>query len=140
VGHFLDYQLIGNTVGYASQSDDDMLSCWRLAVRSTGVYRRLSVLAKRSPVRVVEPSGSHRFMPVDRIYVRYLLRPQELFARSYAQFVAAESQHPLLLRYLNRVRVSREDFLSYPEHWDDADFMGIQGAFRRVILDLKWQK
>ena len=70
---------------------------------------------------------------MDRAYARYLLRPHELFARSYAQFIATESQAPAFAGEMHRLRVAREGIVSYPELWDDSDFTRVAEAFRSVI-------
>jgi hypothetical protein len=140
VGHFLDHQLIGSLGDYASRSGDAVLSGWKTAVEATAAYQRLSDLAEMKRVRVAQPNGGYRYVPVDRIYARYLLRPQELFARSYAQFIAVESGNTNLINELATLRKTREGAIRYPAQWADEDFAAIREQLLRGIMEMKWLK
>jgi hypothetical protein len=140
VGHFLDHQLIGPPGEYASRSEDAILLGWKTAVQGTAAYHRLSNLAEMKRTRVPQPNGGSRYVPVDRIYVKYLLRPQEVFARSYAQFIAAESGNSTLVNELATLRKTREGAIKYPAQWADEDFAAVREELLRVIMEMKWLK
>ena len=93
-----------------------------------------------SRFRVSGPGGGFRYVPVDRMYVRYLLRPQELFARSYAQLVAMESQNADFLTEMAILRATRGGLIKYPAQWRNDDFMAIRESLLRAIMEMKWRK
>jgi hypothetical protein len=140
VGHFLDHQVIGHPGEYASRAGNAVLSGWREAVEATEAVQRLSDLSEMSRFRVSGPGGGFRYVPVDRMYVRYLLRPQELFARSYAQLVAMESQNADFLTEMAILRATRGGLIKYPAQWRNDDFMAIRESLLRAIMEMKWRK
>jgi hypothetical protein len=140
IGHLMDHQLIGAPGEYSSLARAPVLTNWWMAIEASKAFRRLCVLSKKSRARVVESRGLARYLPVDRTFAQYLLRPHELFARSYSQFIAVESQHPALLYELHNLRSPKSGCQQYPELWDDADFVDVLENLRRVIIELEWRK
>jgi hypothetical protein len=138
VGHFLDHQLIGEAGEYASRTADVVLAEWRAAVDASRACQRLADLREMQRVRVPQPGGRFGFVPLDRAYIRYLMRPQEIFARSYAQFIASESRESSFLDDLSELRAVRVGQITYPAQWNDDDFGAIQAALRGAIIALGW--
>lgn len=69
-------------------------------------------------------------------YLKYLLKPKELFARSYSQYIATKSGNPTLLTQLNNERASS----LFKMLWDDDDFIEIMREFDIIMMGLKWTK
>jgi hypothetical protein len=65
------------------------------------------------------------------------LQPRELFARSYAQFVASSSRDALMNQQLADV-ISAVEWQAYPAQWEEADFAPIMEALRHVFQDKGW--
>lgn len=67
-------------------------------------------------------------------FVDYLLMPEELFARAYAQYIGIKTQHPMILGYINEVLGANDAVMQ----WYPDDFDGIYGKmndyFRRHKL------
>jgi SPP1 gp7 family putative phage head morphogenesis protein len=116
VGHFLDLAGFPET-GYSSVNSK-VLADFRAAVERSDAIKRLQQMSKDTPSK----------------YLQYLLMPEEIFARSYAQFIATESGNKILLEQLNMLRrVS-----SMPSQWADEDFLEIRDAIRAIMRELQW--
>jgi hypothetical protein len=81
-----------------------------------------------------------RLVDVDPGYVQYLLRPEELFARSYAQFVAVSSRDIRLLAQVGRLQNRRGNEIGYNVQWEDDDFEPLAQALETLFWRLGWLK
>jgi hypothetical protein len=82
LGHFLDYVGIGVPNQYASNTAK-LLRPWRHAIHSTLAFALLHRMRDDRFVEVISTNGTPSILPVDVPYVDYLLRYNELWARSY---------------------------------------------------------
>lgn len=67
------------------------------------------------------------------LLTEYLLRPHEIFARAYAQWIALRSGNRKLQHALN---ITRSD--GGPEQWSDRDFEQIARAMDRIFRERGW--
>jgi hypothetical protein len=112
IGHMLDHQAIGNFLEMASVNGHPNLATWRVATENSQAVTRLrSLLA--SGTTMMRTRKGLRLVDVDPGYVQYLMRPEELFARSYAQFVAVSSGDVRLLAQLGRLQNRRGNEIGY---------------------------
>ncbi len=139
VGHFLDYAGLGAGGEFCSVSGD-ALGAWRAAVRGSGAVQRLGQLLRFTADRPPETraGGDVVRYPAEHRYIEYLLQNEELWARSYAQFIAARSAHPLLGEQLDRLRVRPARRLYYGSQWDDVDFRPIQAEIEALFRGQGW--
>jgi hypothetical protein len=122
IGHFLDHAGIGSASGFATDADD-RLNGWRAAVRQS---------------KAVQQIQAHRGLyPDARRYQRYLASAKEVWARSYAQYIATRSDSALLKREL-REEQQRATDSPLPRQWADDDFVDIAQAFDDLFLELGW--
>lgn len=84
------------------------------------------------------PDGTVVEYDVDQVYLRYLLTPQELWARSYAQFIATRSGNADLQRQLDRLRERPARAFYYGEQWEDVDFLPIMAEVEALFRHLGW--
>lgn len=130
LGHYLDHQALGAISGeFASASDElaDLLE----SIDASDACEELRGLEERAPIAF--PGGAGVVVILDRDDFSYLLEPEELFARSYAQYIAVRSGDAALL----------EDLLAgqrivYPEQWEDRDFEAVGAAFDQLMEGLGW--
>lgn len=137
IGHLLDHQGIGDAGTFAS-SHGRSLNAWREAVRASRAIRSLSELGRRDTIRVARSGGRIVPVAVSTALVRYLLTDHELWARSYAQFIAIRSDDPLLLAELDARRGSRPGLIDYHLQWEDVDFAPIEFEIERLFRRLRW--
>jgi hypothetical protein len=121
IGHFLDACGLPGK-GWSSESHP-MLVPWRQAVIASRAYRGLIELSEAN-----DSTTSQR--------ATVLLDTTELWARSYAQFVAARSGVDALKNSIDVLRQREPGEVYWPRQWDDEDFgeieVAIEGLFRRV--------
>ena len=120
IGHFIDYKGIGKP-GQMSSIQSPIVNKWREAVLESKQYNYLVKL--RDTVK--DPES------LEHLY--YLLDMDELWARSYAQYVAQKSGDAVLLKELEN------DLKQYKLYqWNKKDFEGILKAFDEIFTELGW--
>ncbi len=75
---------------------------------------------------------------IEKRYLEYLLQNEELWARSYAQFITAKSAQPELQQQPSRLRDRPAHGLYYWEQWDDEDFLPFLAEIEAVCRQLGW--
>jgi SPP1 gp7 family putative phage head morphogenesis protein len=133
-GHFLDYSGIGNGTRPMPSVRAPVLDPWRNAVTTSRAVGRLRELANTP---FIEVDGSVYFPP--RQHLGYMLKPEEIFARSYAQYIAVRSGNKEMRRELDQFRAGRAAPLYIPWQWEDDDFEPIGSAFDEVFSGLGWR-
>jgi len=130
VGHFLEWQAIPKSgLGQRSFKGDPLFAAWLQAIRESQNINRLLDLrdaeAKESSVQKT---------------ANYLLDEQELWARSYSQYIAVKMLSPMLLQQIaaeNKVITGKIQFRPY---WDAADFDAVQSEIDKILQPLGWLK
>lgn len=170
-GHWLDYMAVakggavhpGRSGGFplraplarpgatriADSSAEDLsnrlLDEWRAAVSSSQAVTTMQRWL-REPYFVPAANGGSVPNPARPGHARNgfldeLLTGRELFARSYAQWIAIRSQHPTGLEELQRLiaRPTIDPTQPYLRQWSEADFAPIARAFDRLFALLGWR-
>ena len=139
IGHFLDHSGLGRLGEWASETPG-VLDQWRVAIKGTWGIQRLLPLLETGVDRTSEtlPDGTMVEYEADQAYLSYLLKPRELWARSYAQFIAIQSADPDLSRQLNSLRDRPVRTFYYGEQWDEDDFRPIQSSIEVAFRSLRW--
>lgn len=139
VGHFLDYSGLGNPGEWASEMPGAM-DRWRAAISESRGIQRLRPLLEAGADRTIETltDGTVVEYRVKQGYLRYMLRPRELWARSYAQFIAVESADLTLLHQLDDLRSRPLNRFYYGEQWGNEDFLPILASIEAIFCDLGW--
>jgi len=125
IGHWIDHLGLPGK-GFATQNQVyETLDGWRKVVHESKSYKAL--LAKRQSIVASGKSTK---------YVDYLLRDQELFARSYAQYITTQSNSASLKYELGLDFY--DDVWGGLRQWPDEDFKEIANEFKKMFLDLGW--
>jgi hypothetical protein len=143
VGHFLDHMAIGEPGKFASESSP-LLQEWRLAARSSQAVQSLQnkYLKPESytaNVTITQANGSqitYNAAPSPE-HLRYLLSDKEVWARSYAQYVATRSGNEAMLA---QIANERKDQLYGDRQWGADDFQPIAKAIDTVFAGLGWRQ
>jgi hypothetical protein len=133
VGHFLDLVGLGRPGSFASSGDDPVLANWRRAVEQSDAAQRLGPMI-RALVDAL-PSGDVE----QRRALLVQLDPKEFWARSYAQYVAVQSDEPGLLRALDAARTPISGKVYYPRQWSNEDFLPIHEAIDTTFRRTGWR-
>jgi hypothetical protein len=129
VGHLIDRVALGSGgEQFASLQHDPDLAEWWVAVRQSAAVRSL-----------LAPKLGRETVPAAlQDYLTYLLSEQELFARTYAQWIAARSGDATLLVQVALRREHREYDLPLPLQWEIADFVAIGFALDELFRRKGW--
>ena len=73
---------------------------------------------------------------IDPNHINYLLSPHELFARSFAQYIAVSSGDKILKQHLDETREMPGYGVS---QWSDDDFGPIKSAFDKYFESIGWK-
>ena len=143
IGHFLDYAGFGDSGEFRSVAGN-LLDGWRAAVRNSGAVQRLGRLWRFTAERSQETRADGALDVVnyeaEKRYIEYLLQNEELWARSYAQFITVKSAHPALREQMDRLRERPVRRLYYGIQWDDGDFLPILAEIEAVFRQLGWMR
>jgi hypothetical protein len=120
VGHLLDYTVLGEAGTFASEVHADFAE-WRRAVRASEAIT--SIRATQGTVK-----GLHK--------AEYYLRGHEMWARSYAQYIATKSGDAEMLRQLDIIRGVGD--IGHLIQWSDADFAPIAAAIENILKKKGW--
>ena len=115
IGHFIDYSGLGANA-FASETDS-ALERWRKAVRESGTIKHIAGMKSMRPKRKA-----------------VFLSETEMFARSYAQYVAKRSADPQMLKELDRIR----NGIEYWRQWKDDEFDPIASALDDLFKQKGW--
>lgn len=116
----------------ASIQEEGLLTEWVRAIQGSSAFERLDELARGARKLVYDgveraPSMSH---------VRYLRQIDELWARSYAQYVATRSTDAALKAELVEYLAKHN---AYSAQWEPEDFEPIAEAFDRLFERMGWR-
>lgn len=129
IGHFIDFTL---GKGYTATKRPELKE-WRDAIdNSQSVTKLWDMLTNPSKYEV--DFGKAGKLKPDTPYTDYLLKNEELFARSYAQYILTKNGKYDVLDDM------RQDIMYDSKQWEDSDFKPIEAAFDKLFEGLKWKK
>lgn len=141
VGHFLDHQGLGRP-GIFMTGDrtpgGDLTARWRAAIVQSQAFHDLIALSVQTTVEVTMPDGTTHPAPVNWSFIQYLMGYDELWARSYGQYVATRGGDPQVRRELDAERRRDPAEVYYPRQWDDVDFAPVAAAIDGLFASLGW--
>lgn len=135
VAHPID-QVLGDGYEYGSVLDVPELQEWKAAVTQSAAFQRLMELQGKRSVEV-EFEGDTFEYPLPTRYLEYLIKPQELWARSHSQYIAMKSGDPILQQQLDDLRHELDQSVS-PTQWTEEDFRPIGDAIGRLLKRKGW--
>lgn len=122
IGHYLDYTSLEPAGQLTRFSADSDLVLVINAARKTKAFRTYE--------QVMADSSALVF---DTDYAEYLSRPEEMWARAYAQYIAEKSGDEELL-----AAIAERAGLSIPNQWNREDFAPIREAIDQLFVYKKW--
>ena len=134
IGHVLDQLgLPGSSGLYGMASNgigDARIQAWRDAVQASQSYKRLKTLRDHGGV---DPDTGNQFPTA---LLDYYLQSHELWARSYAQYVATRSGNSTLLKQVKDETSKPYGFIQ----WEPEDFTPIAATIDNLFEALGWLK
>ena len=130
-GHWLDHLGLGRNGVMATSGRDPALATWRDAIEASQAVQTLRRWHDQPTARPVEVGIDH---------IDYLLEVEELFARSYAQYIALRSQHPIgVVELAKKLRDIDNGWDPYPRQWAADDFTAIANALDALFVGKGWR-
>lgn len=102
---------------------------------SASLIGRFWDAATRSKAFIAIPSG-----PGDRKYHEYLQKPEEVFARAYAQFIAKRGKGPEADLMRGQLRKILDSPHRNATQWEDDDFDSIDAALEAIFEQKGWMR
>jgi len=139
VGHFLDNQALRITQELPSDKITPEIQAWRDAIKDSDAVKTLGDWRRNGHTLVIQDSFRENMTTEQRIdpkYVAYQLRYDELWARSYAQYIASRSGDESMIAEISQVRASAYS----PNQWADDDFVPIAKAIDEIMKAAGWLK
>lgn len=124
IGHFIDH--LGLPGRGMSSVNSKALDDWRNAVAGTENIQRLHA-------QLLDAPGADA-----RRYLSYLLETEEIWARSYAQYIASKSGSATMRAQLNGIRAQHGATIDIQSQWADDDFAPVEQAIDRLFTSLGW--
>jgi len=132
IGHLLDIEAFDFRGMRSSEIRRDLAEWWE-AIRQSRMYRELMRLKE---------SLRERDQPASRVIDEYYAAPRELFANSYAQYIATKTGDEELKRELQQLKtgtvIGLRGEYQVPVQWDEDDFQPIAEAFDKLFKRLGW--
>ena len=116
IAHFLDFAGLPGE-GFSSKSPKKKFRRVMRAIRKT---------AEVKAIRAIFGTDEH-----------YLLKPVELFARAYSEYIIRRSGDPVLLSQLKTITLNATAAGAYRQ-WSEESFRPIEAAFDRLFRGLGW--
>ncbi|MBI5084515.1 MAG: hypothetical protein HZB13_07955 [Acidobacteria bacterium] len=138
IGHWLDHQAVGVAGSFASVTHP-RLKEWREAVLNSRTVERLNDIRDAGALPWRLPDG-RRLSIATRASADELIRFEEMFSRSYAQFVSQESGCRVLKGQIRLFSDPASPWSIVPQYWPEEEFEEIALLFRRVIVEAGWSK
>jgi hypothetical protein len=123
IAHLIDLVALGHGPDFGSETNP-LLSNWLRAATDSAALREMST--------VYESGQTSRSVEA--------MAPGELWARSYAQYIAIRSHEAKLLNGLNALRTRTSSGLHIPLQWDDNDFENIAVTIEALFYELGWRE
>jgi hypothetical protein len=142
IGHFLDLTALGAGPVFGTLSNPAYAN-WTTAVVASRAYQLLGEIDRQQSALVHALDGTYRSVLLNErelVAIRDWMRPEEVWARSYAQYVALRSDHRDAIESLVSLRARDADKVYYPRQWDDEDFGPIGTAIDDLMVELGWRQ
>lgn len=135
MGHYLDLHSIGTKGKWNSmQKDSPVKKVIAVAEQSDAIINIKKILQDGF---ITIKGNKIRLSPKFKSHLQYLVHPKEIWARSYAQYIAEKSQSETMLNGLKDL-AEREKSFGYSHQWDNSDFESISTAIDEMMQELGW--
>ncbi len=134
VGHFIDHQAAPGK-GFSSVYHE-IFSDWREAVSNTPEIQRLQAMLLGPNILKLPDGSTHH---LDKAYIKYLLSYEEVWARSYAQWIATRAGNNVIKNQLQVILDGQAAaMVSYPSQWNSDDFEVVAEAIGKIVEKMGW--
>jgi hypothetical protein len=135
IGHFID--VVGFAPGLKDAPSNGLFKHWFDAVQKSEYYKKLSRVRSAGYINVSNKNGKKvrvNFTNNEINYVIYLMKPQELFARAYAQWLDTLTDNASY-----KAEFSSDKLLFHGlKQWEDDDFVPVGNEISNLFKRKGW--
>ena len=137
VGHLLEQAILpGCSYGQRQWASGGLTGAWWESIQATQTFKALRQLHDIHECRPFDANGKSEAERLARWrWIAYLMLPRELWARSYAQWIAERGDHVPTQRFF-RQRSSPASVVPLQWSWDD--FAPVAEQFDQLFAGLGW--
>ena len=134
IGHYLEtFGLPGGRLLGRKWATDKIFADWKKAVQESAAWKALDAQVGQKTIQV-----GRQTLQMPKASLEYYLTWEELWARSYSQWVAIRSGDPAMLKQLADERdIHLHPILKHVQ-WEDADFEPIAKAIDDTFARAGW--
>ena len=119
------------------------LKDWHAAIMKSEAVQRLGSLSKtmraQGYIEFTTEDGATNKTRISSSWLSYALRTNELWARSYAQYIAVRSGNAKMMAELRKEQAEQKSArVPITAQWQDDDFEPIARAFDTIFTQLGW--
>jgi SPP1 gp7 family putative phage head morphogenesis protein len=139
VGHYLDNQALRITQELPSDKITPEIQAWRDAIKESESVKTLQDWYRNGHEITIRDSTRPEMsvtQQMDRKFIKNYLRHDELWARSYEQYIATRSGDPTMVAQISAIRATDYGAIQ----WGDEDFAPIANAIDGILKAAGWLK
>jgi hypothetical protein len=128
VGHFMEWKGIPKeSDSYRDFEKDDLMRPWLTAVLQTERVKTL-----------IGELDNPELTQEDVAWINYALLPDELWARSYSQYIATKAEAQVLQMQIGLQRRMARGTIQYDGYWTKHDFHPVMDQIDQLFRALGW--
>jgi hypothetical protein len=135
MGHYLDFQALGAKGSFETEVSNSSAKALINKLNETARIKEIQKTLKDGIL--VKDGKQYPISAAIKKHLLYMLEPKEMFARSYAQFIAVKSGNKKMMKQL-AARQLLDKGMNIGYQWEDEDFKEIIAAFEELFLKQGW--
>lgn len=148
IGHYLDYDGLDEKGGFSSKSGGSETKGIMTAISHSSTSNKILEMlnnpekfAKKEKYTLFDGSNIEYSTNPSKNYLLYLNRPEELFARAYAQYITQKRGNSKMKQEMDEfIKESHSAPSSYPWQWKPDEFAPIAKEFDKMFKSKGWLK
>lgn len=134
IGHYLDLYALGEKGSIATKGNS-IMDDFMTAANESAPVKYINEILKQNSIKI-----NDIYVPLSDSFIeflKYLISPEELFARSYAQFIAGRSEDSLMAEQLQKA-INEDSKKLYSIQWKTEDFKDIETEIEKIFIKKGW--
>jgi hypothetical protein len=134
IGHFLDHHGLGDGRSFGTRTNPQMAEFFQ-AIEATPLVQGLRDALQTGTLN--SRAGDRNLSQGSKDYIDYLLLPEEIWARSYSQWLTLRSGDGELAKGLREAQGSTNAYTASMQ-WDDKEFAPVAATIDDLFKTLGW--
>ena len=135
MGHYLDLYSVGEKGKWASTNKDSPMAKVIAAANKSDLVKKIRATLKSGKITIKKEEI--KLSTRVRKHLNYLVDEKEIWARSYAQYIAEKSGNTVMKESI-AISVTRYADEGYGYQWAPDDFADLSAAIEEMMIELGW--